>query len=212
MKNDSKASDPKHLQHFFFLFRLKCSKYFDNFTMRIPSIFMSGVLEIIKPIKLTCSFRLSAFFGCGVLSLHYLFKVSRCFFFLFLSFINIICRIETHSILFKTWKQNKKHHLELLHNINKNIPQKQKNNISLCPSTSFNPALTHCCQYTIKLSKRQIHCHMHDQRLMNPIFIPIKNKTWKSLQRDKSTKGWRKTFSLQQLSNERHVSRVENQI
>lgn len=177
---------------FFSLFRLKCSKHFDNFTLRIPSNFLSGVFEIIKPIKLTCSFCLSTFFGCSMLSLHYLFSFPG-FFFSILSLINTICRIETHTILFKTWKQNKQHHLELLDNINKYIPQKQKDNLSLCPSTSFNPALTHCCQYTIKLSKRQIYCNMHDQRLMNPIFIPIKNKTWKSLQRDKSTKGWRKT-------------------
>lgn len=118
MKSDSEASDPKHLQHFLFLFRLKCSKHFDNFTLRIPTNFMSGVFEIIKPIKLTCSFCLSAFFVDAACSVHYLFKV--------LSFSNIICRIETHPILFKAWKQNKQHHLEWLDNIHKYIPQKQK--------------------------------------------------------------------------------------
>lgn len=114
MKNDSEASDPKHLQHFFFLFCLKCSKPFDNFTHSLKFYVRCVWNNKANKTDLLLSFK-RIFWMRRAQSL--LFIQSFPGFFSILSIINIICRIKTHSILVKTWKQNKKHHLELLDNI-----------------------------------------------------------------------------------------------
>lgn len=106
-------------------FSFSSETHFDNFTLRIPSNFMSGVFEIIKPIKLTCSFRLSAFLDAPC-SVSIIYSKFSGFFFSILSFINIICWIETHPILFKTWNQNKQHHLELLITLTNTFPKSKK--------------------------------------------------------------------------------------